>query len=156
MAPRPVHFRYKMALPLRYGIRRASAVRAGNLFPVRRVDRDDSAGFGYDVSDGEMLARDGAVFVAILHPQVEIDDGADVAAFHTWKRGGVGGSGYGSIAPEAYRIPGRVAVAPMGKGRRSSVRHRVRLFSTPGKDRPRTSVDSAAQDIAIPFWIYLA
>jgi hypothetical protein len=93
--------------------------------------------------------------VAILHPQVEIDDGADVAAFHTWKRGGVGGSGHGSIAPEAYRIPGRVAVAPMGKGRTISVRHRGRLFQRL-KRQAMTSVDSAAQDIAIRSEIYLA
>jgi hypothetical protein len=32
MAQRPVHFWYEMALPLRYGICRASAVYSGNLF----------------------------------------------------------------------------------------------------------------------------
>jgi hypothetical protein len=70
MAQRPVHFWYEMALPLRYGIRRAFAVCFGNLFPVRRIDRDDSAGFGYDISDWERLTCAGAVFVTIPHPQV--------------------------------------------------------------------------------------
>jgi hypothetical protein len=39
MAQRPVHFWYEMAPPLRYGIRRASAMCSGNLFPVRMLLR---------------------------------------------------------------------------------------------------------------------
>jgi hypothetical protein len=102
-----------------------------DLFLLRRVDRDDSAGFGYDVSDGAILTRHGAVLVAILHPQVEIEEGAGVTAFRTRKPGGVGGSGYGSIASEAYRVPGAVAVIPMREDMRIPVRHGDGLFSTP-------------------------
>lgn len=73
-----------------------------NLCQLRRADRDDSASFGYDVSEGEILTRDGAVLAAIFDPQVEIDEGADVVTLRNWKPGWVGGIGYRSKASEAY------------------------------------------------------
>ena len=101
-----------------------------DLFPVRRVDRDDSASFGYDVSDGAILTRYGAVLVAILHKQVEIGEGADVAAFRNVKPVGVGGSGYGSMASETCRIPSPVVVIPMRERHEDSgAPQRWRLFN---------------------------
>jgi hypothetical protein len=49
MAQRPVHFWYEMALPLRYGICRASAVCSGNLFLRRlwRLRLRDGLGGGF-------------------------------------------------------------------------------------------------------------
>jgi hypothetical protein len=107
-----------------------------NLFQARRVDRNDSAGFVDDVSDGEILTRDGAVFVVIRHPQVEIDEGAGVVVFRDYKPGRAGGRRYGPTAPEAYRVPAPVVVIPMRKTMRIPVRHGDRPFSN-----ARISVD---------------
>jgi hypothetical protein len=113
---------------------------------VRRVDRDDSARFGYDVSDGKIVTGHGTVLAATLHQQVEINEGAHVAALLDWKLKGVGGSGCSSTASEAYRIPGTVAVIPIYKATRIATRHEMaslqRLENT-GHDL----VDAAAQEL---------
>ena len=94
-----------------------------DLFPARGVDRNDSAGFGDDVSDGEIVTRHRAVFVAIPHPQVEIDKGAGVAVFCNYKPGRADGRRHGPTASEAYRVPGPVVVIPMREGMRIPDRH---------------------------------
>ena len=76
--------------------------------------------------------------MAILHKQVEIGEGADVAAFRNVKPVGVGGSGYDSMASETCRIPGPVLVIPMRERHEDSgAPPEVATFQRPGKYRPR-------------------
>lgn len=111
---------------------------------VRSVDRDDPARFRYDVGDGKIVTRHGTVLAATLHQQVEINEGADVAALPEWKPEGVGGSGYGSTTSEAYRIPGTVAVIPIYKAMRIATRHEMASFQRL-ENRGHDLVDAVAR-----------
>jgi hypothetical protein len=62
---------------------------------------------------------------------VEIHRIAGVGALQKLEPGGVPGGGCGSIAAEAYRVPGSASVVPAPKCRKMSVRHGDSLFQTP-------------------------
>jgi hypothetical protein len=60
---------------------------------------------------------------------VEIHRIAGVGALQKLEPGGVPGGACGSIAAEAYRVPGSVFVVPAPEGKKISVRHGDGLFS---------------------------
>jgi hypothetical protein len=127
-----------------------------DLFPVRRVDRDDSASFGYDVSDGAILTRYGAVLVAILHKQVEIGEGADVAAFRNVKP--VKLEVVATVLWHRRHVESQVPLWLFlcVKDMRIPVRHRGGDFSTAWKIQATTSLDPVAQETAFRSESYLA
>jgi hypothetical protein len=78
-----------------------------------------------------MLTCDRSVFVSIVHPEVQIDEGADVDALQKRETDGVLSVGGGSKAAEAYRVPGPVRVTPALEGEEHLVCH-VMAFPTTG------------------------
>ena len=79
-----------------------------------------------------MLRLIQAKLFAIRHPCVEIHRIAGVGALQKLEPDGVPGGGCGSIAAEAYRVPGPVFVMPPSEGKKSSVRHWLASFQMPG------------------------
>lgn len=56
---------------------------------------------------------------------------AGVCALKEREPGGFPGGGCGSIASEAYRVPGPVFVMPAPEGKKSALHHGDGLFQTP-------------------------
>jgi hypothetical protein len=94
------------------------------------------------------MERSDAVFDAIRHPDVHVEEGADVVAFLVREPVLIASGGDGAVAAEAYRVAASIAVMAMlkvgmvamlevGGVRRDEVKgcagHVLAYFQTPGR-----------------------